>query len=155
MDCVRWSAVGQDRNFWQPWVHTHPSIVVDQEQAIVLEADSRGLHVCRAFNTLLQFSRSSREFPPKYKSSARVDTKSTWIWSPYTRHMSSSRAFSEPGIPIAHLVYTRMPLYWVSVQQYFMDGLDREIWKNALVKVPGCGEHDTETWCPGLFVCYS
>ena len=22
-------------------------------------------------------------------------------------------------------------------------------------RVPGCGEHDTETWCPGLFVCYS
>ena len=22
-------------------------------------------------------------------------------------------------------------------------------------EVPGCGEHNTETWCPGLYVCYS
>ena len=64
----------------QPWVHTHPRIVVDQEQTIVLEADSRGLHVCRAFNTLLQFSRSSSgEVPPQYKSSTSVDTKPAWI----------------------------------------------------------------------------
>ena len=31
--------------------------------------------------------------------------------------------------------------------QIAVDGLEK--------RVPVCGEHDTETWCPGLYKCYS
>ena len=129
MHCVRWFAGRQETlcglAVRQPWVHTHPSLLSQKPTTVD--------YMRRTYNTLVQFSRSSSgKFPPQYKSSASFDMKPAWIWSPNTRHKDSSRAVSEPGIPIAHLVYTRsMPLQGVMVPQYFMD---REIWENALVK---------------------
>ena len=37
------------------------------------------------------------------------------------RRINSSRAVSEPGMPIAHRVYTRTPLKGVETLQYFID----------------------------------
>ena len=48
--------------------------------------------------------------------------------------MSSSSAVSDPGIPIAQRVCTRIPLNRVTTPQYFNEFLDRGIWCNALVR---------------------
>ncbi|KAH3755253.1 hypothetical protein DPMN_189943 [Dreissena polymorpha] len=48
--------------------------------------------------------------------------------------MTSSSAVSEPGIPIAVLVYTRTPLDGVTTPQYFIESLLKCIWSKALVK---------------------
>ena len=110
MHCVRWFAGRQETlcglAVRQPWVHTHPSLLSQKPTTVD--------YMRRTYNSLVQFFRSSSgKFPPQYKSFASFDMKPAWIWSPNTRHKDSSRAVFEPGIPIAHLVYTRMLLQGV------------------------------------------
>ena len=44
------------------------------------------------------------------------------------RLMSSSRAVSEPDMPMADRAYSRRPRNGVATPQYFMESHEREIW---------------------------
>ena len=82
-----------------PWVQIQPRMVVERGQIIVFEAERRRPHVSRDFITLDQFARSSSGLlPPQYRSSANLAKYPACKWSPRTRHISSSRAVSEPRI---------------------------------------------------------
>ena len=95
-----------------PEFQTQPSIVVDWGLMIVLGAERRRSHLCRACSTFFQFERSSPgELPPQYRSSAILVTIPSFNRSPSTLLMSSSRAVSEPGIPMADRACTRTPRY--------------------------------------------
>ena len=48
--------------------------------------------------------------------------------SPSTRHINSSSEVSDPGIPMADLVYTLMPRNRAATPQYFMEAFDSGIW---------------------------
>ena len=75
---------------------------------IVLDAERERSHLCRACKTFFQFDRSSPgDFPPQYRSSAVLAAIPSFNRSPSTRLMSSSRAVSEPGVPMADREYTR------------------------------------------------
>ena len=85
--------------------HSHPKIVVDCGAISVLPGASFRLDCCMASSTLVQLSaRSDSVSPPTYRSSATLAAIPSWIRCPMTRHINSSRAVSEPGMPIAHRV---------------------------------------------------
>ena len=48
--------------------------------------------------------------PPQYRSSALLATDSSLSSGPRTWHITSSRAVSELGIPIAEQTFTHTPL---------------------------------------------
>ena len=113
----------------EPWRQIHPRMTVDFGATTVLVADRWMSHLASALRTLRQFCRSScRELPPTYMSSAILATQPSWTKSPRIRHISSSSAVSEPGIPMADLLYTKVPLKGVATPQYFIDDLLRGIW---------------------------
>lgn len=59
-------------------------------------------------STRLQLDRCvSGELLPQQRSSANLVTQPSWIRSLRTQYIISSRVVSAPGIPIAHMVYTR------------------------------------------------
>ena len=96
---------------------------------IVLDAERRRSHLCRACKTFFQFDSSSLgEFPPQYRSSAILARIPSFNKSPSTRLMSSSRAVSEPGMPMADRAYTRTPWNGVATPQYFIEPHERGIW---------------------------
>ena len=85
------------------------SIVVDWGLTIVLDAERRRSYLRRACKTFLKFSRSSSgEFLPQYRSFAILATMSSFIRPLSTQLMSSSRAVSEPGMPMADHTYTSL-----------------------------------------------
>ena len=97
--------------FSVPWDHTHPNMTVDLGAMTVLEGDRRMLQAARAARARLQLMINySRVLPPTYNSSAILVTMPSCKLSLGMRRISSSRAVSNPGIPIAALVYPRVPL---------------------------------------------
>ena len=79
-----------------------PRIVVVLGLMMVLWADKRRLQLCRACRTLFQLQSSSwGVLLPQNKSSAILATDPSCSNGPRTRHITSSRAVSKPGIPIA------------------------------------------------------
>ena len=93
-----------------PQFQIQPSIVVDCGLMMVFDAERRRSHLWRACKTFVQFCRSSSgELPPQYRSSAILATMPSSNRSPSTRLMSSSRAVSEPGMPMADHAYTCTP----------------------------------------------
>ena len=111
-----------------PSDHSHPSMVVDLGLMIVCEGDSLRSFLEAAFNTCSQFTHSSsRVFPPQNKLSAIFTAWSACIREPNTRHTTSSSAVSDPGMPIAAVKYTLVPLKGVDTPQYFIDAESRGI----------------------------
>ena len=111
-----------------PESQIQPIITVDLGLMTVLEAESLRLHLEGAWSTRFQFcSHSSGKSVPRYRSSALLATTPSWIRCPSTRHMSSSKAVSEPGMPIAERAYTRTPWNGVATPRYFIDS--RHAWK--------------------------
>ena len=89
------------------------SIVVDWGLTIVLDAERRRSYLRRACKTLRLFlfkfsSSSSGEFLPQYRSFAILATMPSFIRPLSTQLMSSSRAVSEPGMPMADHTYTSL-----------------------------------------------
>ena len=77
----------------EPAFQIQPRIVVVLELMMVLWADKRRLHLCRACRTLFQLWSSSRGvLPPHYRSSAILATDPSCSSGPRTRHITSSRA---------------------------------------------------------------
>ena len=112
-----------------PEFQTQPSIVVDWGLMIILGAERRRSHFCRASNTFFRYERSSPGvLPPQYRSSAILVTIPSFNRSPSTVLMSSSRAVSEPGMPMTNRAYTRTPRNGVATPQYFMESRERGIW---------------------------
>lgn len=102
---------------------------------IVLVGDYWSPHFARALGTHSQLWRSSSTVcPPQYRLSASLATYPSCKQSPNTLHKSFSWAVLEPGMLIAHLVYTRISWYDVTMPQYFDNCFHRRIWWNALVK---------------------
>ena len=80
-------------------------MVVLRGQIMVLDGESLRLHFWTASRILFQLiSSSSGESAPQYKSSASFAAIPSSRLSPSMRHMSSSRAVSDPGTPIADRV---------------------------------------------------
>ena len=112
-----------------PEFQTQPSIVVDWGLVIVLCGKRRRSRLCRACSTFFQFERSSPgELPLQYRSSAILVTIPSFNRSPSTLLMSSSRAVSEPGMPMTDRAYTRTPRNGVATPQYFMESREGGIW---------------------------
>ena len=90
-----------------PWDQIQPRMVVDFGQIMALVGDKRKprLQRSRDSSTRLQlYRRDSDDSSPQWRSSASLATQPSWIRSPRTRHVISSRAASKPGIPIDDLV---------------------------------------------------
>ena len=105
-----------------PCLHTHPRTVTSFGAITVLDADRVRLAFIKHWRTNAQFlSRSRGLLPPIYRSSANLATYPRAIRSPSTWFNISSSAVSEPGIPMAHRVYTLVPLKGEAVPQYFRD----------------------------------
>ena len=94
-----------------PYSQIQPKITVDLGLMTVLEAESlRRLHLERAWSTRFQwYSNSAGESALQHRSSEILTTTPSWIRFPSTRHMSSSKAVSESGMPIAERACTRTP----------------------------------------------
>ncbi len=89
----------------RPCVQIHPKIVVLRGQMVVLAGDSLMLLFRRASRIRVQFTRSSSGVSaPQYRSSASFAATPSFRQSPRMRHISSSRAVSDPGIPMADRV---------------------------------------------------
>ena len=111
-----------------PQFQIQPSIAVDCGLMMVFDAERRSSHSWRARKTFVQFCRSSSgKLPPQYRS-AILATMPSSNRSPSTRLMSSSRAVSEPGMPMADRAYTRTPRNGVATPQYFMESRESGIW---------------------------
>ena len=103
----------------EPACHIQPRITVFLGATMVFLADKTNDAFCKASNTLSKpCNASSGVLPPMMRSSAILATIPSWTKSPMTRHINSSRAASLPGMPMAHLVYTRTPLNGVTMPQY-------------------------------------
>ena len=112
-----------------PQFQVQPSIVVDCGLMMVFDAERQKSQLWRACKTFAQFCRSSSgDLPPHYRSSAILETLPSSNRSPSTRLMSSSRAVSEPGMPMADRAYTRTPRNGVATPQYFIESRETGIW---------------------------
>ena len=112
-----------------PQFQIQPSVVVDCGLMLVFDAERQRSHLWRACKTFALFCRSSSgESPPQYRSSAILATLSSSNRSPSTRLMSSSRAVSEPSMPMADRAYTRTPRNGVATPQYFIESRESGIW---------------------------
>ena len=118
------------REAWRvPESQIQPNIKVDLGLMTVLKAESLRLHLERARSTRFQWcSNSFGESAPQYRSSAILATTPSWMRTPSARHMSSSKAVCESGMPIAEPAYTRTPQNGVGTPQYFIDSRARGIW---------------------------
>ena len=98
-----------------PEFQTQPSIMVDWGLMIILGAERRRSHLCRACSTFFQFERSSPgELPPQYRSSAILIMIPSFNRSPSTLLMSSSRErFPNLACPwqTAHIL-VRLGMVW-------------------------------------------
>ena len=111
-----------------PCCYFQPRTEVDFGAITVFEAERRREEFESANKTFSQFFKSSIGVSlPQYKSSAIMTTQPSTIRSPSTAHISSSRAVSDPGIPIALLVYTLIPRNGVATPQYLRDDLSNGI----------------------------
>ena len=82
-------------------------------------------------------SRSSSEPAPQHKSSTSFAAILLYLPGNHrvsARHISSFRAVTDPGMPIADRVLTRTPRNGVKTLQYFMEALASGIWWKALVR---------------------
>lgn len=79
----------------EPTVQIQPRIVVLLGLMMVLWADKRRLHLCRACRTFFQLHNSSwGVLPPQYRSSAILATDPSCSKGPRTWDITSSRAVS-------------------------------------------------------------
>ena len=86
----------------EPALQIQPRVVVVLGLMMVLWADKCRLQLCRACRTLFQLQSSSwGVLSPQYRSLAILATDPSCSNGPRTRHITFSRAVSEPGIPIA------------------------------------------------------
>ena len=93
----RWGLAEREAAF-----QSQARVVVVLGLMMVLWADKCRLHLCRACRTLFQlWSSSQGVLPPQYRSSAISATDPSCSSGPRTRHITSSRAVSNPAIPIA------------------------------------------------------
>lgn len=104
------STVDNAANLWglacrMPLDHTHPNIMAFLGQIMVLPADWQRLLCWCKERTCWQLWRMwTSVLPPMYKSSAILATHPSWMRSPITLSISSSRQVSDPGTATAEQI---------------------------------------------------
>ena len=122
------------QNTWSPWeVSTrcrltnldHFLLVLTVAQPAPKGTETKLSRCLFPFVLLHLVSWQNNPFPQpivvKKRTTASLSTKPSSMKSPRTRHIISSRAVSDPGIPITDLVWTRIPRKGVVTPQYFKE----------------------------------